>query len=249
MARMEGKSAIVTGGTRGIGRATVELLLRHGARVAVCSRSEADLERMREEVSPGTADRLFCRVCDVRSDEEVRRFVAEACDRFGPTDVLVNNAGVGRFNPVTETSTEDWLDMVDIDLNGTFYFSREVCRKMKGNDRSPKGYIINVGSICHRFYVPGNCGYAAAKAAQKTFSDYLFEECRADDILVTYLAVGSVDTTFSTRNPGGHWKMTSEEVAGVVWKLIDDADAGNHYCMSYCEMRLRAPRTMPVYKE
>lgn len=106
----------------------------------------------------------------------------------------------------------------------------------------PKGWILTIGSLSYRMYVPGNAAYASAKAAQKTLADHLFQEYREKEgILGTFLAIGSVNTGFSTRTPDTGWKMQPGEIAVAAGKLAELAFASPNLCVSYAELRVRRP--------
>src|SRR6266516_5380767 len=125
------KIAIVTGGTRGIGRAIAETLLMSGAAVAICGRSKGDIDRAVEELSAKAPGKVLGAMCDVGEPSEVAKFFSEVEKRFGRLDVLVNNAGVGIFRNVSELTIEEWRTVIRTNLDGVFYCCREAIPRMK----------------------------------------------------------------------------------------------------------------------
>jgi NAD(P)-dependent dehydrogenase (short-subunit alcohol dehydrogenase family) len=146
--RQVAQVAIVTGGSRGIGRAVAEGLLEAGWTVRFCSRSPESVERAGRELGELFGDRAGGRVSgqavDVRSQEQVDTVVAGVAERDGRLDCLVNNAGIGRFGPVDELSGDQWREVVETNLSGAFYFLRAAARAMKPRGR---GHIFNVASL------------------------------------------------------------------------------------------------------
>ena len=139
---LAGKLAIVTGGTRGIGRAIAERLLQEGAAVALCGRSADTAARAAAELEP--LGRVAGFACDVTSAESVRKFFLSVDEALGGIDILVNNAGAARFRKVGEMTPEDWHSNIDLNLNGPFYCSHEAIPRMI---RRGGGSIVNVSSL------------------------------------------------------------------------------------------------------
>src|SRR5215210_4764046 len=144
MANYQGKTAIVTGGTRGIGRAIAEAFAREGMNVCVGARSIEDVERAVRELDGVGDGGVTGAACDVRVREEVEALVAHAVEEFGGVDVLVNNAGIGLHKLVEETSPEEFQAVLETNLFGVFYGCRAAIPEMK---RRGGGYIVNVSSL------------------------------------------------------------------------------------------------------
>jgi 3-oxoacyl-[acyl-carrier protein] reductase len=140
--QLAGTSAIVTGGTRGIGRAIAERLLSEGARVAICGTTQQSVDRALETL--GAPDRTFGMPADVSQIEDVRRFIASANARFGGIDTLVNNAGAGVFRSVAELSPEEWRHIIGLNLTGAYYCCHEVLPIFR---KRGAGDIINISSL------------------------------------------------------------------------------------------------------
>ncbi|GAB4235844.1 MAG: SDR family oxidoreductase [Acidobacteriota bacterium] len=220
--RLQGKVAIVTGGTKGIGRALAELLLREGARVVICSRHQEEIERVVAELETADTERRGeisgCR-CDVRDPEAVKRLIAFAVERYGGLDILVNNAGVGHFQNVEEMDVETWRTVIATNLDSLFYTCHCAIPELK---KRGGGFIVNIGSLAGKNAFPGGAAYNASKFGLVGFSEALMQEVRFDNIRVAYIMPGSVDTWFGGRPPEGEssWKLSPYDVAQVVVDIL-----------------------------
>lgn len=214
MGFLDGKVALVTGGNRGIGRGVAEALAREGATVALTAREAAGAERAAGEIGRGA--RGFA--LDVRDFDAVRRTVAAVESAFGGLDVLVNNAGVGLFGPIEEMSPEDFRTVIDTNVNGLFYCTREAIPAMK---RRGGGYIFNISSLAGRNAFPGAGAYCASKHAVNGLSEVLFQEVRHEGIRVSYLMPGSVATDFGRGSAAKQeWALQPSDVGDVVLDLL-----------------------------
>ena len=207
--------SIVTGGSKGIGLAIARALLERGGQVAISARTEADLSRAAQSLG-GTEHVLTVRA-DVREPADADRLVGETVRRFGALDVLVNNAGVGRFANVADTSVEAWREIIDTNLSGVFYCTRAAIPEMR---RRGGGFILNISSLAGKNAFTGGAAYCASKAGLNQFSEALMQEVRHDNIRVSYVMPGSVATGFGGTSGGDDWKLTPEDVAKVVVDLI-----------------------------
>jgi NAD(P)-dependent dehydrogenase (short-subunit alcohol dehydrogenase family) len=219
---LNGKVAIVTGSTKGIGRAIAETLVREGMNVCVSARSETEIERAVNELSEaGEAGngRVTGAVCDVRDYEEVRALFAHTVAEFGGVDVLVNNAGIGLFQSVEEMSPEDFRAVLETNLNSVFYACHEAIPLMR---RRAGGYIINISSLAGANPHPRMAAYNASKFALNGFSEALMQEVRHDRIKVSYIMPGSVNTYFGGDVPSAEqsWQLQPADVARVVLDLL-----------------------------
>ena len=213
---LNGKVAVVTGGTRGIGRAIAEALLDAGASVAICSRNETDVRRAGEEMGP--KGQVVGRACNVSRLEEVEVFFAFVEETFGRLDFLINNAGVGGFAPVAEMNPEQWREIIDTNLSGPFYCSREAIPLMK---RGGGGFIINIGSLAGKNAFPGGSAYNASKFGLVGFTEAIMQDLRYDNIRVSSVMPGSVQTEFGRHNmAGSEWKIAPEHLAETVLHLL-----------------------------
>ena len=218
MAQLDGKVAVVTGGTRGIGWSISRALVREGASVFVCGRDAPRVQAAVEELrkNDGRADGL---AADVRRYEDCRRLIAAAAERFGGLDILVNNAGVGVFKPVDQISVEEWDEVIGTNLSGVFYCSREAIPWMR---RRGGGYIFNISSLAAINPMPGGAAYNASKFGLNGFTEAMMQDVRYDGIRVSTIMPGSVDTDFAAQ-PGAKrretWKLTGEDIAKAVVDL------------------------------
>lgn len=217
MSGFEGRVAIVSGGTRGIGRAVVGDLLDAGFRVVFSSRSAPDVEEAIRTL--GERGEVLGVVADVRDPEACERFVAQAVERFGQLDLLVNNAGIGKFAPVHEMSLEDWHTQIDTNLNGVFYLSRAAVPHLKA---SSNAWIINIGSLAGRNAFAGGAAYNASKFGLLGMSEAMMLDLRYEGIRVSLIMPGSVATDFGSRPADAKegWALTSEDVSRAVLDLL-----------------------------
>ena len=152
---LSGKIAVVTGGTRGIGRAIAERLLREGAAVAICGRLHENVQAFVKDCDPGAHSRLLAEVADVSKLEDVRRFFDSVDARFGGLDYLINNAGIGIFKSVADLTPEEWRRTIDLNLSGVYYCSHEALPRMR---QRGGGYIVNIGSLAGKNAFAGGGG-------------------------------------------------------------------------------------------
>jgi NAD(P)-dependent dehydrogenase (short-subunit alcohol dehydrogenase family) len=214
----EGKTAIVTGGTKGIGRAVAEALAAEGLNVCVGARKLDEVRQAVRELE-GTGAKASGAACDVRVYEEVEALVAHAVEEFGGVDVLVNNAGIGLFKPVEETTPEEFRAVLETNLFGVFHGCRAAIPEMK---RRGGGYIVNISSLAGANPHPKMATYNASKFALNGFSEALMQEVRHDRIKVSYVMPGSVNTEFGggTVSEERAWQLQPEDVARAVVDLL-----------------------------
>lgn len=220
MSTLTGKVALVTGGSRGIGRAVARALLERGASVAITARTDATLSKADKELQPSVKGGALLGVrADVRKPDDVERAMKDTIARFGGLDILVNNAGVGVFRTVADMSIDEWHQIIDTNLSGVFYCTRAALPHLRARGG---GWVINISSLAGKNSFPEAAAYCASKAGLNAFSEALMQEVRHDGIRVSYVMPGSVKTGF-----GGHaatgsedWKLTPEDIAEVVTDLI-----------------------------
>jgi 3-oxoacyl-[acyl-carrier protein] reductase len=213
---LDGKVAVVTGGTRGIGRAIAERLVSAGARVAICGRSSGSVERAVSEMK-SLGGTVFGEVADVSRLEDVQRFFHSVDERLGTVDFLVNNAGVGIFKKFSDLTPQDWHRMIDLNLSGVYYCSHEAVRRFLARGG---GYIINISSLAGRNPIAGGTAYNASKFGVNGLSEAMMLDHRYDNVRVTYIMPGSVDTGFGGHNEPSDWKIAPQDVAEVVMTLV-----------------------------
>jgi NAD(P)-dependent dehydrogenase (short-subunit alcohol dehydrogenase family) len=234
---LENKVAMVTGGTKGIGRAISRALLTEGARVVVCSRHQGEVESCVAELGQKSAGKIVGRACDVGRYEDVQKLTEFAVQRFGGIDILVNNAAIGIFASVTELSPEQWRQVIDTNLTGVYHCCHAVIPHMKERGA---GYIINISSLAGKNPFKGGSAYNASKFGLNGFSEAIMQDLRYDNIRVSYVMPGSVNTHFAGNEPAtaNAWKLAPEDVAQVVVDLLHH----DPRCLPSCvEMRPSKP--------
>jgi len=217
------KTAIVTGGTKGIGRAITEALLREGVSVCVAARHHAEIDKTIKELNQGDEDRAIGFVCDVRDYDQVKKLIDYTVKELGGLDILINNAGIGIFQKVEDTTPEDFRAVLETNVFGVFYCCREAIPQMK---RRGGGYIINISSLAGVNAHPQMAAYNASKFGLNGFSEALMQEVRHDNIKVSYIMPGSVNTEFGGDSPSDEksWQLTPQDIARVVIDLLHHDD-------------------------
>lgn len=212
------KIAVVTGGTKGIGRAIAESLLKAGAAVFICARDKHDLKRALEQLS--VLGRVEGEMCDVRSESQVRMMLEECVRVFGGADILINNAGIGIIGKtVEEMSGEEFERTLQTNLFGVFYSCHHAIPLLK---QRGGGYIINISSLAGQNAHPKMAAYNASKFGLNGFTEALMQEVRKDNIKVTTIAPGSVNTDFGggAASEARSWQLQPEDIAQTVLDLL-----------------------------
>lgn len=220
MDSLHGKLALVTGGTRGIGRAIADRLLRDGAAVAICGRTQASVDRTVSEMQG--LGRIFGTAADLSRVEGARALFAAVDREFGGLDILVNNAGQGRYKKVGEMTPEEWHLNIDLNLNGAFYCAHEALARFATRGG---GFIVNISSLAGRNAFSGGAGYNASKFGLNGFTEALLLDHRYDNVRVSSIMPGSVDTEFSgtpgkSRPADTSWMIAPQDVAEAVSMVL-----------------------------
>jgi len=216
---MKDKIAVVTGGTKGIGYAIAERLLEAGAKVFICARNKPELRHALERLS--ASGRVEGEICDVRSEEQVRMMLEECARVFGGIDVLVNNAGIGIIGKtVEELSGDEFRQTLETNLFGVFYTCHYAVPMMRERGG---GYIINISSLAGQNAHPRMAAYNASKFGLNGFSEALMQEVRQDNIKLSYICPGSVNTFFGGDVPSkdNDWQLQPEDIAQTVVDLLE----------------------------
>ena len=215
---LAGKVTLVTGSTRGIGRAIAEALAAVGATVAVSARREEDVKETVAAMKQNGWDVLGS-ACDVRRYDEVTALMAYVADEASGLDILVNNAGVGIFGSIAELSAESWDQVIGTNLTGVFYCSHAALPYLK---KRGGGAIINISSLAGKNAFTGGAAYNASKFGLEGLSEAMMLDLRYQNIKVAYVMPGSVATEFAGRGSGDgdDWRLSSEDVAEVVMGIL-----------------------------
>lgn len=219
---LSGKAALITGASRGIGRAIASRVGRMGASVAICARNREALERAAAALREQGISTLPI-VADVTRADEVDKMIEEARARFGEIEILVNNAGVGVFGAFHERSEADWDAVLGTNLKAVFLTSRAVASRMI---RLGRGHIINISSLASKSAFPGGAVYCASKWGLLGLSACMAEDLRAHGIRVSVICPGSVATEFSPhtgRDPRS--LLQPEDVAHAVAMLVTQSES------------------------
>jgi 3-oxoacyl-[acyl-carrier protein] reductase len=212
------KVAVVTGGSRGIGLAIADAFLREGASVVISGSTTGPLDEAVKRLEATHPGRVAGIRADVRRYQDVEGLMSSAVSTFGGLDILINNAGVGVFKPVAETSVDEWHRVLDTNLSGVFYCCHAAIPQMK---RRGGGWIINVSSLASKNAFVNGGAYCASKSALNAFSETLMQEVRYDGIRVAYVLPGSVNTGFGgLSNTKSEWALMPDDVARVVVDLV-----------------------------
>ena len=223
-------SAIITGASSGIGRATAIALAQRGTRLALLGRSSEELEKVvKESLDAGSAE-AFGQSVDVQDETDVSAFVASALEKFSSIDVLINSAGMSINGEVDGYKTASWRAVINTNLTGTFLTCRAVLPAMK---QQGGGQIINIASGAGHNGIKEMSAYCASKFGVIGFTESLALEVRNHNIRVSTLSPGSVSTSFSRRARGlpqgtgesqESYAMTADEVASVIIAMLEQPD-------------------------
>jgi 3-oxoacyl-[acyl-carrier protein] reductase len=221
--KLAGKSAVVTGGSKGIGRSIAEALVNEGVHVCISARNAAELEAAKQALEKSGSARVVGFVCDVREHAQVKSLIARTVDEFGGLDILVNNAGIGKFASVEEMPVEDFRAILETNLFAVFYCCHEAIPYLKQNDG---GHIINISSLAGANPHPKMAAYNASKFGLNGFSEALMQEVRHDNIKVSYIMPGSVNTEFGGDTPDDtkSWQLQPGDISRVVISLLQQDD-------------------------
>jgi len=214
---LSGSVALVTGGSRGIGRAIALRLAALGSSVAICARDATALKEVSSELE-SQAPRVFAHPADVTRSSDVASLVEKTEATLGPISILVNNAGIGVFGPAHEKSEKDWDRVLNTNLKSVFLVSRAVAASMILQKR---GDIINISSLAGRNAFAGGGLYCASKWGVQGLSACMAEDLREHGIRVSVICPGSVATEFSGRGPMDPSKaLTPDDVAHAVAMVV-----------------------------
>jgi len=220
---LQGKIAVVTGATKGIGRAIAKSLASAGAGIVITARNKDEIEKTVADLKAMDVGMTAGYVCDVREYEQVKSVFANVARDFGGVDILINNAGIGMFKSVESMNVDEFRAILETNLFGVFYCCHEAIPLMK---KRGGGYIINISSLAGTNAHPEMAAYNASKFGLNGFSEALMQEVRHDGIKVSYIMPGSVNTEFGGDEPSDQksWQLQPADIARVVMDLLAHPD-------------------------
>lgn len=233
---LQSKIAIVTGASSGIGAEFSKALVDKGATVYGLARSEDKLKYIHSKLG----EAFIPVIMDVTRHEDIQKWVNDTFDEENRPDILVNNAGLAYFGDVDNLILEEWHQMIDTNLSGIFYMTRQIVPHMKENDQVC--HIINIASIAGKIGNPQISGYNATKFGVRGFSESLFKELRYDGIKVTCLYPGSISTSFFDHAEGMDTHKNMMQPKDVAKVLIDTLETPDNFLINEITMRPLNPK-------
>ena len=218
MEKFKNKVALITGGTKGIGKGVAEALLELGMNVAITSRTLTAAENAAEELNKSGKGKALGVKADVRSMESQVQAVDAVLKEFGQIDVLVANAGLGHFASITDLTADEWQETIDTNLTGVFYSVKACLNELKRS----KGYIFTISSLAGTNFFANGSAYNASKFGLTGFTQAIMLDLRQDDVKVSTIMPGSVATHFNGNEPTKEdaWKIQSEDIGELVVDLL-----------------------------
>lgn len=212
------KTALITGGSKGIGYGVAEVLIKEGIKVAVTSRSQAAADEAAGVLNSIVPDSAIGIESDVRNMESQQAAVDKVVETWGQLDYYIANAGVGHFAPLEELSAEQWNETIDINLTGVFYSAKASLEALKKS----KGYFITIASLAGTNFFAQGTAYNASKFGLVGFTQAMMLDVRNDDIKVSTIMPGSVATYFNGHVPSDadDWKIQPEDIGVIVRDLL-----------------------------
>lgn len=213
---LENKVAYITGGTKGIGFGIAEALVKAGLKVAISGRKQADVEKAKQRLG---GDNVLAIASDVRRFEDEQKAVGQIVATFGKLDIVIANAGLGKFAPIDQLSLEDWNAMIDTNLTGVFHTLKASVEQLKAN----KGYYISMASLAGTNFFANGAGYNASKFGVVGFTQAAMLDLREYDIKTTTIMPGSVTSHFNEHEPNeaDAWKIQPEDLGQMVVDLLN----------------------------
>jgi 3-oxoacyl-[acyl-carrier protein] reductase len=237
MGLLQDRCAIITGASRGIGKAIAREFAREGAHVALVATDEAKLRAVADEIAP-FGHKVFVRAVDLRKAESVKEAVDAAKEALGGLDILVNNAGITRDQLLLRMKDEEWADVLDVNLGSTFRCSKAAARYLM---KSKAGRIVNITSIVGLSGSAGQANYAASKAGMVGFTKSLAKELASRGVTVNAIAPGYITTDMTAGLPA--------EAKAEVEKRIPLARAGSPDEVAHVAVFLASERASYVTGE
>ncbi|MBK9982100.1 MAG: SDR family oxidoreductase [Saprospiraceae bacterium] len=218
MTSLQNKTALITGGTKGIGLGIAERMAAEGMRIAITGRNAAEARTEASKlIKLGAADTLGL-ICDVRDEKSQEACVKEIMATWGQLDVVIANAGVGHFDSIESMSLEKWNEVIDTNLTGVFNTVKATVEALKAS----KGYLITMASLAGTNFFANGAAYNASKFGLVGFTQAVMLDLRKYGIKVTTIMPGSVATYFNGHVPNekDDWKIQPEDIGDMVVDLL-----------------------------
>lgn len=213
------RAALITGGSKGIGRGIAETLAASGFNVLITARNAEEVQRTAEQLDGAYDGRVLGVACDVRDAAQQRDAVARAVEAFGGLDLLVANAGVGRFASIETMQDQDWHDVIDTNVTGVYLSVKAALEPLIER----QGMIITIGSLAGTNFFAGGSAYNASKFALAGFSQAIMLDLRDRGVRVSTIMPGSVTSHFNDHEPSDAdaWKIQPEDIGAMVLHLVN----------------------------
>ncbi|HBH23615.1 MAG TPA: short-chain dehydrogenase [Cytophagales bacterium] len=216
---LKGKVALITGGSKGIGYGIAESMLQQGMKVAITSRSQQAADDAAKTLAGIDGGEVLALESDVRSMESQEKVVAAILDKWQKLDIVIANAGLGKFGSIEDLAPDQWNQTIETNLTGVFYTTKATLNALKES----KGYLITIASLAGTNFFAGGSAYNASKFGLVGFSQAIMLDLRQYGIKVTTIMPGSVTSHFNdhTPNPDDAWKIQPEDLGQMVIDLLN----------------------------
>ena len=221
MQNLNNKTALITGGSKGIGYGVAEALMKAGVNVAITSRSLTNAESAAAELEKNTNAKALGIKADVRNLVDQEEAVRHTIEKFGQLDYVIANAGIGHFGSITSLTDHDWRETIDTNLTGVFYSAKASVEALKDT----QGYFISISSLAGTNFFAGGAAYNASKFGVTGFTQAMMLDLRNDGVSVSTIMPGSVSTHFNGHDPHQEendeaWKIQKEDIGELVVDLF-----------------------------
>ncbi len=218
MKKLNNKTALITGGSKGIGYGIAAALMSQNMKVAITSRSQKAADEAAARLNESGVGEAMGIEADVRDAKSQQMAVDRLVQKWGTLDVLIANAGIGHFGSIETLTPEQWQETMDTNLTGAFYSIKASLAALKKS----KGYIITIASLAGTNFFAGGTAYNASKFGLVGFTQALMMDVRNDGIKVTTIMPGSVSTYFNNADPKTEdsWKIQPEDIGQMVVDLL-----------------------------
>ena len=216
--KLQDKVGYITGGTKGIGLGIAESMLQEGMRVAITGRDGASAQKVASKLEEQYGIEVLAIGSNVRSLAEEQKAIAQVVEKWGSIDVVIANAGVGHFAPITEMTDEQWHDTIDINLTGVFHTTKASLDALIES----KGYLITIASLAGTNFFPKGAAYNASKFGLVGFTQAVMLDVRNHGVKVSTIMPGSVATYFNGHipNDADAWKIQPEDIGQLTVDLL-----------------------------